>query len=181
MLSRTHEKTSPPVWLLGFANLPLGLMGGLALLTMPQWLAAQHVPEPVIAEMTTLALVPTFLVFLLGPIFDIWFSRRTYAMASTVVAACGAFGALVAGSNLALLGAALVCSLLGAAANAMARAVRGACHRQCCRVAVARQGQSIRRNAVRAFALCLAAADHLHAASRWPRLWRRRTEPDVSG
>lgn len=120
MISRTHEKTSPPVWLLGFANLPLGLTGGLALLTMPQWLAAQQVPEPIIAEMTTLALVPTFLVFLLGPIFDIWFSRRTYAMASTLVAACGAFGALVAGSNLALLGAAMVCSLLGAAANAMA-------------------------------------------------------------
>lgn len=109
-----------PVWLLGLANLPLGLTGGLTLLTMPQWLAAQHIPEPVIAEMTTLALVPTFLIFLLGPIFDIWFSRRTYAIASTLVAAVGAFSCLVAGSNLAMLGAAMVCSLLGAAGNAMA-------------------------------------------------------------
>ncbi len=120
MTSRVHTKKEPPVWLLGLANLPLGLTGGLALLTMPQWLAAQHVPYPVIAEMTTLALVPSFLVFLLGPVFDIWFSRRTYAIVSTLVAAGGAFGTLLAGSNLALLAAAMFCSILGAAANFMA-------------------------------------------------------------
>ncbi len=57
---------------------------------------------------------------MLGPVFDIWFSRRTYAIASTLVAAGGAFGTLLAGSNLALLGAAMACSILGAAANAMA-------------------------------------------------------------
>src|SRR5665213_3036426 len=90
---------TPPVWLLGLANLPLGLTGGLTLLTVPQWLAAQHVPEPVIAELTTLALVPTFLVFLVGPLFDIWFSRRTYAIASTLVATVGALGTLLAGTN----------------------------------------------------------------------------------
>ena len=118
--SREHAKKALPVWLLGLANFPLGLTGGLALLTMPQWLAAQHVPEAIIAEMTTLALVPTFLVFLLGPVFDIWFSRRTYAIVSTLVAAGGAFGTLLAGSNLALLAAAMFCSVLGAGANFMA-------------------------------------------------------------
>ncbi len=120
MTSRAQAKKAPPVWLLGLANLPLGLSGGLALLTMPQWLAAQRVPEAVIAGMTTLALIPTFLVFFLGPVFDIWFSRRTYAIASTLVAASGAFGTLLAGSNLALLAAAMACSTLGAAANFMA-------------------------------------------------------------
>jgi len=109
-----------PAWLLGLANLPLGLTGGLALLTMPQWLAAQHVPEPVIAEMTTLALVPTFLVFVLGPVFDIWFSRRTYAIASVLLAVASVFVGVFAGTNLTILGAAMVCSLLGASANSMA-------------------------------------------------------------
>jgi len=106
--------------LLGLANLPLGLTGGLALLTMPQWLAARHVPEPVIAEMTTLFLVPSFLIFVLGPLFDIWFSRRTYAIASTLVAAGSAFGTVLAGSNLVLLATAMACSSLGAVANTMA-------------------------------------------------------------
>jgi PAT family beta-lactamase induction signal transducer AmpG len=119
-MNRVHGKKTLPVWLLGFANLPLGLTGGLALLTMPQWLAGQRVPEPVIAEITTLALIPTFLVFLLGPVFDLWFSRRTYAIGSILVAASGAFGTVVSGSNLAVLGAAMVCSTLGAIANTMA-------------------------------------------------------------
>jgi PAT family beta-lactamase induction signal transducer AmpG len=109
-----------PVWLLGLANLPLGLTGGLVLLTMPQWLAARHVPEPVIAEMTTLALVPSFLVFLIGPVFDLWFSRRTYAIASVLVAVAGAFLAVAAGTNLTVLGAAMVCCVLGSSANIMA-------------------------------------------------------------
>jgi PAT family beta-lactamase induction signal transducer AmpG len=109
-----------PAWLLGLANLPLGLTGGLALLTVPQWLAAQHVAEPIIAELTTVALLPTFLVFLIGPLFDIWFSRRTYAIGSTLLATAGALGALLAGSNHALLGAAMFCALLGASANFMA-------------------------------------------------------------
>lgn len=115
-----NRKKTPPVWLLGLANLPLGLTGGLALLTMPQWLVAQRVPEPVIAEITTLALVPTFLVFLIGPVFDLWFSRRTYAIASTLFAASGACAAILAGSNLPSLGAALLCASLGGAANSMA-------------------------------------------------------------
>ncbi|HEY2850783.1 MAG TPA: hypothetical protein VGI97_12955 [Gemmatimonadaceae bacterium] len=118
--SSANTKKAPPPWLLGLANLPLGLAGGLTLLTMPQWLAAQHVPEAVIAEMTTLALIPTFLVFFLGPVFDLWFSRRTYAIASTVVAAVGAFATLLAGSNHALLAAAMTLSMLGGAANYMA-------------------------------------------------------------
>jgi PAT family beta-lactamase induction signal transducer AmpG len=117
---RARQGKTLPVWLLGLANLPLGLTGGLALLTMPQWLAARHVPEPVIAELTTLALVPTFLIFLLGPVFDLWFSRRTYAIAATLFATASAFAVVLAGSNLGLLGAALVCSSLGASGNTIA-------------------------------------------------------------
>jgi PAT family beta-lactamase induction signal transducer AmpG len=120
MSDQPSGRKTPPVWLLGLTNLPLGVSGGLALLTVPQWLASRHVPEPVIAEMTTLALVPTFLVFLLGPIFDIRFSRRTYAVASTLVATGGSFGMFISGSSLTFLGAAMICAALGAAANGMA-------------------------------------------------------------
>jgi PAT family beta-lactamase induction signal transducer AmpG len=116
----THATRTPPTWLLGLANLPLGWTGGLTLLVVPQWLAAQHVPVPVIARLTTLALTPTFLVFLFGPVFDLWFSRRTYAIAALVVSAAGAFATVILGANLTALGVAMVCAVLGAAANSMA-------------------------------------------------------------
>jgi PAT family beta-lactamase induction signal transducer AmpG len=48
-----------PVASLGLANLPFGLYGGLALITMPQLLAARHVPEPRIAAITAAAMIPT--------------------------------------------------------------------------------------------------------------------------
>lgn len=119
-VSAPPQKPMLPVWLLGLTNLPLGWTGGLTLLTIPQWLASQHVPEPEIAGLTTLALAPAFLVFLIGPIFDVWFSRRTYAIGSTLVAAAGAAGTLLAGSDHVLLGAAMVCAVLGGSACQMA-------------------------------------------------------------
>ncbi|MBS0296044.1 MAG: MFS transporter [Proteobacteria bacterium] len=109
-----------PVWALGFANLPLGLTGGLALLTMPQWLAARNVPEPDIAQLTTLALIASVAVFLLGPLFDVWFRRRTYAVACCVTAALGAGVAVAAGSNLTLLAIGLVLATGGGSANTIA-------------------------------------------------------------
>jgi PAT family beta-lactamase induction signal transducer AmpG len=109
-----------PVWALGFANLPLGLTGGLVLLTIPQWLAARHVPEPVIAQLTTLALIASVAVFLLGPLFDVWFRRRTYAVACCVVAALGSGLAILAGSNLTLLAIGLVLATGAGTANTIA-------------------------------------------------------------
>lgn len=73
-------KRLPPVWLLGLANGPLGVSGAIALLITPQLLAAAHVPEPRIAQVTGLALVPTFIAFLVSPILDVRFSRRTYVL-----------------------------------------------------------------------------------------------------
>jgi PAT family beta-lactamase induction signal transducer AmpG len=110
----------PPIWLLGLANAPLGLAGGVALLTVPQILAARHVPEPVIAQLTTLALVPTFAAFLLGPLLDVRFSRRTYAIVATVLAAIGTGAAFMVAGNIVLLGVALVCAMGGAAVNGIA-------------------------------------------------------------
>ncbi len=109
-----------PVWLLGLANLPLGLGGGLALLTMPQLLASRHVPEPVIAELTTVALAPTFAVFLIGPMLDLWFSRRTYAVAATILTAVACWIGLLVSGNLFLLGAAMALAGFGTSANYVA-------------------------------------------------------------
>ncbi|WP_425230384.1 MFS transporter [Sphingomonas sp.] len=69
----------PPIWLLGLTNLLFGFVGGVALMTTPQLLAAQHVPEPQIARITSLAMIPYFAGFLLAPLLDVRFSRRTYA------------------------------------------------------------------------------------------------------
>ena len=70
---------SLPAFVMGLGNLVFGLTGGLALVTAPQLLAAQHVPEPEIASITAAALVPTFACFLLAPVLDVRFSRRGYA------------------------------------------------------------------------------------------------------
>lgn len=68
----------PPA-LMGLANLPFGLWGGLTLVTVPQLLAARHVPEPVIASITAAAMIPTFSGFLIAPILDVGLGRRAYA------------------------------------------------------------------------------------------------------
>jgi hypothetical protein len=37
----------PPALIMGLANLPFGMFGGVALMTVPQLLAARSVPEPI--------------------------------------------------------------------------------------------------------------------------------------
>jgi len=97
-------KRLPPIWLFGLTQMPLGVNGAVALLVTPQILAARHVPEPQIAEITALALVPGFCAFLLAPILDVRLSRRTYALG--LFAACGllTFIALMAIGRLQALG-----------------------------------------------------------------------------
>ena len=73
------ERRIPPIWLLGLTNLLFGFLGAVVLMTTPQLLAAHHVAEPVIARVTSLAMVPYFAGFLLSPILDVRFSRRRYA------------------------------------------------------------------------------------------------------
>ena len=76
-----------PTWLMGMTMLPFGMLGGLVLVTVPQLLAARHVPEGEIAVLTALAASPLFWAFVISPILDVRFTRRTYAVAGTVVAA----------------------------------------------------------------------------------------------
>ena len=109
-----------PVWLLGFANLPLGITGAVALLITPQVLAARHVPETTIANVTTLGLAGTFAFFLVAPILDVGFSRKTYAIAMSVAAAILTFLAVMSFSTVALLGSLLFLCLLVANLNTAA-------------------------------------------------------------
>ena len=75
----------PPVQLMGMANLPYGFFGAVVLLAVPQLLAARHVPEAQIASVTAFALIPGFCGFLLAPVLDVRFSRRSYAFALAVL------------------------------------------------------------------------------------------------
>jgi PAT family beta-lactamase induction signal transducer AmpG len=109
-----------PAWILGLTNLPLGVTGGLTLLTLPQLLASRHVPEPRIAALTTLALVPSFIVFLLGPVVDVKFRRRTYAAFATIVSAVATYAALLISDRLEWLGGVMFVAMLGATLNSVA-------------------------------------------------------------
>ena len=63
---------------MGLVNLPFSISGTVLLITVPQLLAARHVPEPMIASITAFALIPGFAAFVVSPILDVRFSRRTY-------------------------------------------------------------------------------------------------------
>ena len=93
-------RTLPPTWLMGFGFLPLGVSGAVMLITVPQLLSAVHVPEPRIASITAVTLIPTFASFLLAPLLDWRFSRRTYAIAFAIVGAACTAGAQLFLDNL---------------------------------------------------------------------------------
>ena len=112
--------TSLPSWLLGLANLPVGLANGLTLSAVPQLLAARHVPEPVIADITVAAIIPGFIAFLAGPILDIRFTRRTYAVAATILTAIASVATILAIAHPVLLGMAVFAAGLGSSLNMIA-------------------------------------------------------------
>lgn len=82
-----NARPRAPIWLMGLTMLPFGMLTGLTLFTVPQLLAARHVPEAEIAALTALAASPMFWAFLLCPILDVRFRRRTYAIAGALIAA----------------------------------------------------------------------------------------------
>jgi MFS transporter, PAT family, beta-lactamase induction signal transducer AmpG len=112
----------PPVWLMGLSNSTLGLNMGTAFFVMPQLLAAQHVPEGVIAGITAAAMSANFWYVLFGPMLDVRFSRRWYA---TVFALLTSVLAVIAVMNLQhplILAVALV---LGVAAGGLSTSALG--------------------------------------------------------
>ncbi|MGH8291069.1 MAG: MFS transporter [Steroidobacteraceae bacterium] len=85
------------------ANATFGMYFGMIVVTLPQLLAAQYVPENEIAAMTAAAMSPSFWAFLLCPVLDVRFPRRTYAFAAASAAAVLLVAALMSLHHLALL------------------------------------------------------------------------------
>jgi PAT family beta-lactamase induction signal transducer AmpG len=115
-----RQRPLPPVWLMGFGQVPLGAAGALTLITTPQLLAANHVPEPQIAGVTAIALIPGFAAFLLAPLLDWRYRRRTYAIVCTIIGAACQFAALLSIGNLPLLTALLFTGFMAIALSVAA-------------------------------------------------------------
>src|SRR4051812_14628589 len=97
----------PPVWLLGLCNFPLGAYFAVMLQTVPQLLAANGVPQPTIAQVTAVGLIPTFCSFFFSPILDWRFTRRAYAIALALLTGASLVAALASIDELALLTASM--------------------------------------------------------------------------
>jgi PAT family beta-lactamase induction signal transducer AmpG len=98
-----HARPLPPVWLMGIGFLPLGAFGSLMLITFPALLATNHVPEGRIAAITAIGLIPGFVYFLLSPILDWRFKRRSYAIGLAIVGGACMYAAFLCITNLVLL------------------------------------------------------------------------------
>jgi PAT family beta-lactamase induction signal transducer AmpG len=103
----------PPTWLLGLSTLCNGSLSGVLVITIPQLLAAQGVPVVVIAAVTGTSFLPGTFSFLLAPILDVGFSRRTYALAMGVMMAAFTIAALNCLSNIPLLTAEMFLANVG--------------------------------------------------------------------
>lgn len=79
----------PPVWVMSIPYLTFGMMGGFVIVTLPQMLAAVGVPGGHIAVAVAIITSSGFWAFLLAPLLDVRFRRRTYALAFAVLAAAG--------------------------------------------------------------------------------------------
>src|SRR5579871_306213 len=86
-MSNPNGPRTPRVWLMGFANSTYGFGYAAVLVTAPQLLAARGVTEPVIAGLTTLALLAALLVFALAPVLDTLISRRAWSIGLALVGA----------------------------------------------------------------------------------------------
>jgi len=74
---------------MGLSNATFGLVGGFIVLPLPQMLAAEGLSEARIAAVSAACLSPGFWVFLLGPLLDLYFSRRFYASVSAALSGVG--------------------------------------------------------------------------------------------
>jgi PAT family beta-lactamase induction signal transducer AmpG len=123
LTARLHDgRRVPPVWLMGLSNASLGLIAGVIYFSIPQLLAARHVPESRIAFMTAAALAPNFLCVPLGPILDVRFSRRCYATFFAALESIFVVVAILNLDHLAVLTAAIV---LGAGAAMLSSTALG--------------------------------------------------------
>ena len=76
----TMQRRIPALWILAIPVLTFGMMAGFVIVTLPQMLAAQGVPGGHIAVAVAIITSPGFWHFLLAPVLDVRFRRRTYAL-----------------------------------------------------------------------------------------------------
>jgi len=79
----------PPAWVLSIPVATFGMVAGFIIVTLPQILAAQNVPGGQIAIAVAVITSPGFWIFLVAPILDVRFRRRTYALGFGLLAVFG--------------------------------------------------------------------------------------------
>ncbi len=88
-----------PPWAMGFALAPLGFYFGFVSTAMPILLSAKGVSVDEISKISFVGFSPTFWAFLLCPILDVQFSKRTYALIfATIAAVCLGICTLLTGN-----------------------------------------------------------------------------------
>ena len=89
-----------PPWAMGLAVAPLGFYFGFISTAMPILLRARGVSLGQIAEVSGWGFSPSFWAFLLCPILDVHFTKRTYALFFAAVAAVCLGGCVLLTGNL---------------------------------------------------------------------------------
>ncbi|MDA3913055.1 MFS transporter, partial [Oleiagrimonas sp.] len=79
-------RSVPSTWVLSIPVATFGMVAGFIIVTLPQILAAQHVPGGQIAVAVAVITSPGFWVFLIAPILDVRFRRRNYALVFGLIA-----------------------------------------------------------------------------------------------
>jgi len=72
---------------MGMANATFGMYIGFAVISLPQLLAEQRLPEATIATITAIVFSPLCWSFVVSPLLDVRFSRRAYAAGFALLAA----------------------------------------------------------------------------------------------
>ncbi len=112
----------PPPWILALPGLTFGLTVGFVIVTLPQLLAAQGISGGRIPFAVAIISSPSFFSFLIAPVLDVRFRRRTYATVFGVMAAAAtAWVVLDHGSAIsvgAVMFAGFLCLMLFAASHA---------------------------------------------------------------
>ncbi len=110
----TEERRLPPIWLLGMTNATFGLASGFVVVTLPEILAAQGVSGGHIAAITSVIVSPSFWVFLIAPMLDVRFSRRSYAIIFGLIATAATALVVMHHHNLAVIEAMMTTGYLAA-------------------------------------------------------------------
>ena len=89
-----EDRRTPPDFVVGMGTLTFGFVAGFSITAMPFLLSKAGVSVDQIAAISATAMSPTFFTFLLTPIVDVGFTRRTYALGLAAATAASLGSAL---------------------------------------------------------------------------------------